>query len=160
MAGGKYSWRKLPRSFVKKKQLFQKVPTHSLRSTCQSTCPLPQRTCSCGEPSTRFPPRGLVEPAGVPDHSELPLLIRTNLSETQRPSIHVLKTHMTRVEHDSVTVIFVCLIKQKLLIIPPHACFWIPQTSLTRPGDARTNTNTTKIIVLARHTYHASTSVP
>ena len=28
-----------------------------------------------GEPSTKFPPGGLVEPAGIPDHSELPRLI-------------------------------------------------------------------------------------
>ena len=28
-----------------------------------------------GEPSTRFPPGGLVETAGNPNHSELPLLI-------------------------------------------------------------------------------------
>ena len=43
VAGGKILLAKTIKFFHEKIQLFQKFPTHSLRSTCHSTCPLPQR---------------------------------------------------------------------------------------------------------------------
>ena len=107
VAAGKILLTKTIRFFHGKTQLFDRKSTHSLRSTCHSTCPLSQRVllskrpsrlyesyysprgqavstshfaltaklAAGGEPSTRFPPGGLVEPAGIPDHSELPRLI-------------------------------------------------------------------------------------
>ena len=37
-----------------------------------------------GEPSTRFPPGGLVETAGIPDYCEFPRTIRENYSALKR----------------------------------------------------------------------------
>ena len=42
---------------------------------CQLSVCVQLQLAAGGEPSTRFPPGGLVEPAGIPDASELPRLI-------------------------------------------------------------------------------------